>query len=157
LAASAGALGLAGFGVDHNRTLDEVAGVSTECKDIRGTKVRVVSISDLGDVGRAGVINRVPVIAIDPALLATLPPKLQIFFYVHECAHHVLGHPYTYNLNRESEADCWAIKHGRDNGHFARADVEAFAPYLRGSGGSAWGHLPGPERARHMLQCFDEK
>lgn len=157
LAALAAATGLAGFGVDHNKTVDRIAGVETECKDIRGNKVRVVSIADLGDVGRAGIVNRVPVIAIDPALLATLPEKLQLFFYVHECAHHVLGHPYAFSMNRESEADCWAVKHGRDQGHFMRADVEGFAPFLKGSGGSAWGHLPGPERAKFMLACFDEK
>ena len=137
--------------------LTRLAGVALECKDIRGSAVRVVSLADLGDVGRAGVVNRVPVIAMDQKLLNTLPEKLQLFFYAHECAHHVLGHVYLFSLSRETEADCWAIKNGRELGHFSRRDIEGFEPFLKDSGGSSWGHLPGPERVKFLLKCFDDR
>lgn len=133
-----------------------IAGRSVACRDIRGVAVRTMKIANLGDVGRAGVINRVPIIAIDPHIIERLPHKLQIFFYQHECAHHVLGHWFQASLNMESDADCWAIRHGRDTEMFSRDDVMSFAPFLAKSGGSPFGHLPGPKRYQHMLKCYDE-
>ncbi len=132
-----------------------IAGRPVSCKDIRGVAVTTMQVANLGDVGRAGVINRVPIIAIDPDIIGRLPDKLQLFFYQHECAHHVLGHWFQMSLNMESDADCWAIRHGRDNGIFRRDDVMSFAPFLAKSGGSPFGHLPGPARAKNLLKCFD--
>src|SRR5690606_40722156 len=50
---------------------------------------------------------------------------------------------------------CWAIRYGRDTGLFRRQEVADFAPWLAASKGSPFGHLPGPLRARHLLECFD--
>ena len=135
-----------------------VAGVSVACRDFRGIPVHTVRVADLGDVGRAWLVNRVPLIVLDEKVLNRLPDKLQLFFYGHECAHHVLGHTVLYRPDRESEADCWAIKDGRDRGIFSRPEVESFAPFLASSRGSTiTGHLPGPARAKHLLACFDER
>lgn len=139
----------------RGRTL--IAGRAVSCKDIRGVAVTTMQVANLGDVGRAGVINRVPIIAIDPDIIGRLPDKLQLFFYQHECAHHVLGHWFQMSLSMETDADCWAIRHGRDNGIFSRDDVMSFAPFLAKSGGSPFGHLPGPARAKNLLKCFDEE
>ncbi|MGD9668109.1 MAG: hypothetical protein AB7U75_03530 [Hyphomicrobiaceae bacterium] len=133
-----------------------IAGWAVSCKDIRGVAVTTMQVANLGDVGRAGVINRVPIIAIDPEIIGRLPNKLQLFFYQHECAHHVLGHWFQMSLTMETDADCWAIRHGRDNGIFSRDDVMSFAPFLAKSGGSPFGHLPGPQRAKQLLSCFDK-
>jgi len=133
-----------------------IAGQPQECTDFRGRRVLTMQVADLGDVGRAWVVNTIPYIIMDPELLRTLPPKLQLFFYSHECAHHVLGHWYNRTIYNERDADCWAIKRGRDMGVLTRQEVVNFAPWLAKSGGSAWGHLPGPERAKHLLTCFDE-
>ncbi len=133
-----------------------IAGQPMSCRDSRGSTVHTMQVINLGDVGRAGVVNRVPIIVIDPQIIGRLPDKLQIFFYQHECGHHVLGHWYGGNSEQEKEADCWAIKHGRENGTFSRDDVMSFAPFLAASGGSPFGHLPGPQRAKFLLRCFDE-
>jgi hypothetical protein len=133
-----------------------IAGQSMSCRDVRGMAVYTMQVANLGDVGRAGVVNRVPIIVIDPHLIERLPNKLQVFFYQHECAHHVLGHWYSGGPEQEKEADCWAIRTGRDTGELSRDDVMSFAPFLARSGGSPFGHLPGPVRARYLLQCFDE-
>jgi hypothetical protein len=125
------------------------------CTDFRGRSVLALQVSDLGDVGRAWVINTVPYILLDPEVLRTLPRPLQIFFYVHECAHHRLGHWYNPTGNSEKEADCWAIEYGRDHGIFRRQTVVDFEPWLAKSRGSAFGHLPGRKRVRHLLACFD--
>lgn len=132
-----------------------IGGVAMACEDFRGRAVQTIKTSLRGDVGRATFISAVPVIALDPERLATLPEPMQIFFYSHECAHHVLAHILNPTLESEREADCWSIAHGRSAGYFTRRDVEGFAPYLAHSRGSPLGHLPGPERQAHLLACFD--
>lgn len=132
-----------------------VGGLPLRCYDYRGAVVRTLQTTQLGDVGRASIIARMPIISLDSDRLATLPDKLQIFFYMHECAHHVLAHVIRPTLESEREADCWSINHGRIRGFFKRADVEAFGPYLAKSRGSRFGHLPGLERQAYLLQCFD--
>lgn len=136
--------------------LKTIAGVELECSDFRGQAVRTVQMANLGDVGRAWLVSRIPLIAVDPHIMRTLPPKLQLFFYFHECAHHVLAHSYVLVSTMESDADCWAIKTGRERELFTRDEVVNFAPWLMKSTGSPWGHLPGPERSRHLVSCFDE-
>jgi hypothetical protein len=127
-----------------------------ECRNFRGLKVVVQQASGLGDVARAQIVGRIPFIQVDPERLMTLPPKLQIFFFGHECAHHVLGHNFYPTPSVETDADCWSIKRGRELGLFKRDDIEAFAPYFAHSKGSNAGHLPGPERVTRLLQCYDE-
>jgi len=134
-----------------------VGGQPMRCRDFRGVIVRTTLSTDLGDVGRAQIITRIPVIALDPDRLRTLPPRMQIFFYMHECAHHVLGHTISPTKASENEADCWSIKYGREAGLFSRIDVEGFGPHLADSKGSPFGHLPGPQRQEHLLQCFDDR
>ena len=126
------------------------------CRDFRGQRVVVQLAPGLGDVARARIVGRIPYIQLDPDRLATLPPKLQMFFFGHECGHHVLAHNFYPTPTVEVDADCWSIMNGRDRGLFTREDVEAFKSYLAHSKGSVFGHLPGPERAAHLLQCFDD-
>lgn len=133
-----------------------VAGVSLGCADFRGRPVQTYESSGLGDVARSELYGRIPVITVDKEVMASLSGKLQIFFYLHECAHHVLGHMYAPEANSENEADCWSIKTGRDQSYFNLDDVMAFASRITASPGSARGHLPGPERMAYLLECFDK-
>lgn len=132
-----------------------VGGEVLACADFRGKSVRTNLTTELGDVARANYINGMPIIFLDEGRLATLPPKLQIFFYEHECAHMVLGHYFYRTTEVENEADCWSIQAMRATGNLTRQEVEEFAPYFANSKGSPFGHLPGPERARRLLSCFD--
>lgn len=137
--------------------IKELGGTAVSCRDSYGLHVHAVLVADLGDVGRARNLFKTPVIMMDPSHLIRLPGKLQLFFFGHECAHHVLGHTYVLRATVESEADCWAAKDGRDRGLFTRDDVQSWAPWFAQSRGSAVsGHLPGPERAKFILQCFDD-
>jgi hypothetical protein len=126
------------------------------CYDYRGAAVWTLMTADLGDVGRASIIGRMPVISLDSDRMRSLPGKMQVFFYMHECAHHVLGHMRRPTLESEREADCWAVNYGRWIGLLTRKDIEAFAPYLVRSNGSKFGHLPGRERLAYLLTCFDK-
>jgi hypothetical protein len=137
------------------RSMTTIGGTPVACRDFRGRNVTTIKVDDLGDVGRAWVVNMTPYIVMDEHLLHRLPAKLQLFFYGHECAHHVLGHWYKPSSDNEKEADCWAIRYGRDAGLFRRQEVVDFAPWLASSKGSRFGHLPGPLRARFLLECFD--
>jgi len=133
-----------------------VGGMPMRCYDYRGSLVRTLFMEELGDVGRASIIARMPIIQLDPDRLKTLPEKMQIFFFMHECAHHVLAHVVRPTLESERDADCWSINYGRWAGFFSRRDVEGFAPFLEKANGSRFGHLPGPARQAHLLTCFDK-
>lgn len=132
-----------------------VAGVTLGCADFRGRPVQTYETSGLGDVARSTLYGRIPVITLDTEVMASLSGKLQIFFYLHECAHHVLGHMFAPQPDSEKEADCWSIKTGRDQSYFNRADVSAFTNRIMSSPGSARGHLPGRERMAYLLECFE--
>ena len=125
------------------------------CYDFRGRIVQTLITADLGDVGRASIIGRMPVISLDSDRMRSLPPTMQVFFFMHECAHHVLGHVISPTLQSERDADCWAANYGRWAGLFSRADVESWAQYFARSNGSKFGHLAGPQRQEYILNCFD--
>lgn len=134
----------------------KVGGQELTCRDFRGQTVRSIHMDDLGDVAHARIVNRMPIITLNKRRLDTLPDKLQVFFYNHECAHHILGHVFYPTQTSENEADCYAIKQGRRDGTLTRDDVVSFEPYIQISRGSAFGHLPGPMRAQRLLACFDD-
>lgn len=133
-----------------------ISGHTLTCDDFRGVRVRTTRMDDLGDVARAWIVSRMPIITIDTVRMAKLPEKVQLFFYFHECGHHVLAHIYVPTTVSEKEADCWSVKKGRKDGLFTREDVAGFAPVFAHSRGSMAGHLPGPQRIAHMLACFDD-
>src|SRR5690606_2463443 len=116
-----------------------------------GQPVAFVPNPTLNDVGRARP-GTPPTIEMNILFLLQLPTKLQLFWYGHECGHHVLGHTIgNYSSSSESEADCWSIQTGRDQNLFNRSDVEGFEPYFQNNPGTPWGHLPGPVRQEKFL------
>jgi hypothetical protein len=158
LLAAAAATPAAGETAKGREVVRELGGTPVSCRDAYGQNVHAVLVANLGDVGRARNLFKTPVIMLDPGHLNPLPAKLQLFFFGHECAHHVLGHTYVFRPTAESEADCWAAKDGRDRGLFTRFDVENWAPWFAKSrGNAASGHLPGPERVKFILGCFDDE
>lgn len=148
--------GIASADEDASAGTVKVGGQELSCTDYRGRQVQTYTVAGLGDAGWSEIYFRVPVIKLDPDVLATLPGKLQVFFFLHECGHHKLGHLVSGSAAAETEADCWAVHTGRDGHLFEREDVVAFGRYFASSGGSRAGHLPGPERHAFLLKCFDE-
>jgi hypothetical protein len=134
----------------------QLGGMELSCRDFRGQVVRTIQMNDLGDVAHARIVNRMPIITLNKRRLDTLPDKLQVFFFHHECAHHLMGHVFYPTQTSENEADCYAVKVGRREGFLTRTDIEAFAPYIGVSRGSAFGHLPGPVRQQRLMACFDD-
>jgi hypothetical protein len=139
------------------RLIPPVAGDKTvSCRDFRNRPVKMVDLPSLSDVGRAEFIQGIPIIQLNPAIMADLPDKLQKFFKLHECGHHALGHLFAPSTRSEKEADCWGIKQGQTILALTKDDVIGWKPYFAASLGSKFGHLPGPQRIEFLLGCFDE-
>jgi hypothetical protein len=125
-----------------------IAGVPVFCRSFQGQPVAFVPNPSLPDVGRA-LPGSPPTIELNPVVLSRLTPLMQLFWYGHECAHHVLG-----GANSESNADCWSIKTMRNQGMLTAQTVRQLQAQIAGTPGSMWGHLPGPARANLLGQCF---
>ncbi|HEU4799803.1 MAG TPA: hypothetical protein VFS94_04170 [Gemmatimonadales bacterium] len=81
----------------------------------------------------------------------------QIFLYLHECAHHALGH---LNKSRgarwELEADCWAVQLMWESGMIQGRHLRL----LEQETSRSWGddiHLSGAERTRSLTTCLELK
>ena len=134
-----------------------VGGVPVSCVDFAGRPVALIADPTLPDVGAARIFNGQPVIVMNPQVLNRQPQVLQLFWYAHECAHHVLGHVVHMSPMNESMADCWAVKTGRQHQWFPPAGFEALAQVIGNSPGSIWGHLPGPARLENMRACYSQE
>ena len=138
----------------HSQTI--IAGVPVYCNDAYGIPVMTKPAPYLNDVGMARIEgNGLRVIYLNPVILGQLPPFIQLFWYAHECAHHALGHTYGFNqLYREVEADCWAVRLGRNQGWLTPGQLNAMHDYFVTNPGSPWGHLPGPQRLQNFKNCY---
>jgi hypothetical protein len=79
----------------------------------------------------------------------------QIFIYLHECAHHTLGHLYHYanDARDEQEADCWAIQFMMDGGMIQGRHLAALERSRRAVRGD-YTHLGGEAHIRSLEECL---
>lgn len=132
-----------------------IAGVSVSCSDFRDVPVVLLSNPLLPDVGRAVIDpSGRPVIMLNPQILVYQSTEMQLFWFAHECAHHVLGHIIQFSAANESMADCWAVITGKRQGWFPPQAFQHLVEVLGSSPGSIWGHLPGPARIQNMMNCY---
>lgn len=125
-----------------------IAGNQLYCTSNQGQPVAFVPNTMLNDVGRA-IPGYPPRIEFNPYVLAQFTPKMQLFWYGHECAHHLLG-----NANNEINADCWSIKTMRNQGLLQANEIPQLMAQIANTPGSIWGHLPGNQRAQLFAQCY---
>jgi hypothetical protein len=132
------------------------------CLDARGTPVLIGESLSLNNVGYASFLAAgnlwLPVIVFNPLVLRTYDPRTQVFWFAHECAHHALGHVLGGSMGvrsprAEVDADCLAAKALRWSYGFGPSDVSAVALSIVSLPGSAAGHLPGFQRAMHIMRC----
>jgi hypothetical protein len=124
-----------------------IGGAPLSCTGPNGPVATILDPS-LSDVGRAIPHNRPPMIVLNPLVLQQLSPLMQIFWFGHECAHHLAG-------SNEMQADCMSIKMMRNQGFLGRHQIPELQAQIVNTPGSIWGHLPGPMRAGHFANCFD--
>jgi hypothetical protein len=127
------------------------------CRDFRGTPVASISRPNLGDVAVATYDgNGNPVILYDPNVLTWLSPQTRLFFYGHECGHHVLAHAVrNIPFQAEQEADCFGIRELFKRGLLDSDDLLAIQTDLARMARGDWTHLPGPQRAINLEACLD--
>jgi hypothetical protein len=136
-----------------------VDGVPLSCADPSGTPVIFDSVPLLPDIAISDYVGKVPRIRVNAAQMRAAPPKVQLFFHAHECAHHMLGHVvqaiYGHdNRNRELQADCKAMELLRDQVGLAQDDAKRIGQYFRRNPPLPPYYPAGPWREKNILDCF---
>ncbi len=114
------------------------------------------SLNDLA-VARLNPRTAYPEIFYNPRVARQLRPQTRIFFYFHECAHHVLGHTFgrskVYPAAMEQQADCWAIRtlYGSS---FSPRDLAILQAEIARYARPPHFHLSGPQRAANLALCL---
>ena len=128
-----------------------IGGKAMSCRSWTGQPVRIVSDTGLQTLGQAfSTADGRPIVAMNMAAVGAFSPKVQQWWFSHECAHHELPP----QLNSERRADCIGMKRlTKKTGALNERDVQAFREELRFLPGSAQGHLPGAARANLVLKC----
>jgi len=97
-----------------------------------------------------------PVIVWNAKANRHLSDTEQIFIYLHECAHHRLGHLYLRGDDRryEQEADCWSIQLMVDGGMIKGRHLAALERARRTVPGDAT-HLGGEAHIWSLRRCLE--
>lgn len=110
----------------------------------------------LPDIGRAYMSGGTGVIEMNTTLLAGMSPIVQLYWFGHECAHHVKRHVRAFDMGHEAEADCYAISMLLHNDWIQESQLSQLRDVLTQSPGSMWGHLRGPERWANVQNCYNQ-
>lgn len=112
-------------------------GVSLRCA--RYPTVFNASLDDYGAAYFGFVI-------LNPYRFEKLPLTLKRYAYFHECGHQYVGYD-------EGEADCYAIRRGKQEGWLDSAGMEQICGFISRSKGDAL-HALGLRRCEMMRRCF---
>ncbi len=127
------------------------------CVDRLGRTVVTRDDNTMAAGGMATIVADTPVIYWNAHNLGPASESARTFIYLHECAHHRLGHLWKQNDPRwEREADCWAIQHMVEGGAMKGRHVVALEEELKNWPGDAL-HLGGTELVRSLQDCIDVK
>ncbi len=124
------------------------------CVDRLGRPIEGVVDNQLGWAGTAAMREGRPVILWNEKALGTASGPMRLFVYLHECAHHALGHLWKLpSARNEEEADCWAYRLLVDGGIARGRHVAAIERQARTSRGDDI-HLGGEARVRSLRRCL---
>ena len=125
------------------------------CIDSRGNSVASILDYSINDVAIARLEYNYPVIRYNPRVLSQMSEATSRFFYIHECAHHVLRHTIEMpSLQNERDADCWAISTMDSELELSLEELRAIQNDIARQGRGDWTHLPGPYRAIDIESCL---
>lgn len=85
-------------------------------------------------------------ILLNPVVLSRMPTTLKLYTYGHECGHAMVG-------ASETDADCWSVRTGRDQGWFPPQAFQLLIAMFRNNPGDLT-HPPGPARVANMISCY---
>jgi hypothetical protein len=125
------------------------------CRDRTDHPIPVIVDNSIAYAGVATFRNDRPVILWNGRTNESLSHTQQLFIYLHECAHHVLGHLYhdDIGVREELEADCWAIQLMVDGGlirGWQLEELERTRSSVRGDDT----HLSGEAHVRSLEECL---
>jgi hypothetical protein len=125
------------------------------CRDRDNRPIPGVVDNTMTHAGVATVQNGHPVILWNSHTNGRLSQTEQLYIYLHECAHHALGHLYHTGVDarNEREADCWAIQLMVDGGMIKGRQFDALQRSRRTVRGDD-AHLGGEAHLRSLEQCL---
>jgi hypothetical protein len=129
-----------------------------ECRDRTDQPIPVFTDNSIAYAGVATFRNGRPVILWNARTNRYLSATERHFLYLHECAHHVLDHPYRgdVGLAEEQAADCWAIQLMVE-GNMIRPrqlrELEQTREAVRGDDT----HLGGEAHVRSLQECLKRR
>jgi hypothetical protein len=126
------------------------------CRDRQDHVIQGVVDNDMPYAGMATEQDGKPVILWNRKTNQLLSTTEQIFIYLHECAHHTLGHLYRrpYTPAIELEADCWAIQLMVDGGMIKGRHLAELERSRRTMQGDSY-HLGGEAHLRSLERCLE--
>jgi hypothetical protein len=126
------------------------------CRDRQDRVIQGVVDNTVPYAGVATIRDSTPVILWNHKVNRHLPRTEQIFIYLHECAHHNLGHlyRYPYDAGAELEADCWAIQLMVDGGMVRPRHLWTLEQSRRTVRGDAF-HLGGEAHIQSLGRCLE--
>jgi hypothetical protein len=124
------------------------------CRDRHDRPIPRVVDNSMEYAGLATMQNGHPVILWNARENGRLSQTEQLFIYLHECAHHTLGHLYrAVEARNELEADCWAIQLMVDGGMIRGRHLAILERSRRTVRGDET-HLGGDAHVRSLEQCL---
>lgn len=139
------------------------------CKDSQGRKIPEVWLDEVPGTAAAAMTHQGPVIFMSEGI-HRLSPKMQLFIYMHECGHHVLGHTRQmpeldesgHRIDRpetswpiEEAADCYALNHILELTSLSEAEMNEIADFFIDQPISG-GHPDGVTRLNEMYSCMQD-
>jgi hypothetical protein len=128
------------------------------CTDDRGLLVASIRDPGVPDIAMAmRAPNGAPIIRYNPRVVAWAQPQTRLFFYGHECAHHVLGQVTQMpSKANEQQADCWSIRELTRRHMLSDADISVVQADITKASPGDWSHIPGPQRAVNLRACLNQ-
>lgn len=136
------------FAIQGPLSYVHVGGVPMYCTAANGKPVALYIDPNVNQyIGLANTSNGVPYILLGPGFFNSVPPKVGQFWFLHECAHHVVG-------GNEAAADCFAIRDMKKLGLITHpSQAQTLLMQVSQMPGSNV-HLPGPQRAQNIYNCL---
>lgn len=139
-----------------------IGGATVACRTHAGGMVWWVVSRSGGPAGiyssRGGVSilpGANPHIFLNADVFGTLPPPVQLFIALHECAHfHLPPEPNADVFALELAADCWAVRTAIANGWFGSSDLDFVSRRLVGNAAAQWGHGASAVHGENIPKCL---
>jgi hypothetical protein len=125
------------------------------CRGRSDQPILVLTDNSIAYAGVATFRNGRPVILWNARTNRYLSATQRLFIYLHECAHHVMGHPYRgdVGLAEERAADCWAIQLMVDGGMIRPRQLRELEQTRQAVRGDDT-HLGGEAHVRSLQECL---